>query len=270
MPSESTVRADSVDVEQIMGRIRARIREKRGVDYTEDEIRKLADVKIEGFLDPTRSGSDLLEHYLKGRKAAEPAGGPSPGPGGMLVRGIRLLVSPFLGPFRKLNSIRHAVREQRLNLALIHHVVVELTRLTVEVRNLKMLVESLSSRLDFNERRARALENVVQSRPGAAPGAEAARSAGAPPGRSPGALPPTRSAGAPPEGRREPGQADAQTTGEAQRRRRRRRRGRADAGSGTGRLALESGSQDGVESGPAATPPAPAPAAVPNRDTPDQ
>ncbi|MCX6545336.1 MAG: hypothetical protein NTV05_13125 [Acidobacteria bacterium] len=269
MPSDSTVRADSVDVEQIMGRIRARIREKRGVDCTEDEIRELANVKIEGFLDPTRAGSDLLDHYLKGRKAAEPA--PAPGLGGKLPGGTRLLVSRLLGPFRKLNSIRHAVREQRLNLVLIHNVVVELTRLTVEVRSLKMRVESLSSRLDFNERRARALENVVQSRPGAAPGAEPARSAGAPPAKSPGALPPTRSAGAgaPPEGRREPGQADGQTTGEAQRRRRRRRRGRGDA-SGTGRLALESGSPDGVESGPAATPPEPTPAAVPNRDTPDQ
>ena len=38
-----------------MRQIRARIREKRGVDYTEEEIRELANVKLEKFLDPSAS-----------------------------------------------------------------------------------------------------------------------------------------------------------------------------------------------------------------------
>ena len=50
--SEFKIRSDSVNVEHIMGQIRARIREKRGVDYTEDQIRELAGVKLERFLDP--------------------------------------------------------------------------------------------------------------------------------------------------------------------------------------------------------------------------
>ena len=50
--SDINVRSDAVDVEQIMRQIRARIREKRGVDYTEEEIRELASVKLETFLDP--------------------------------------------------------------------------------------------------------------------------------------------------------------------------------------------------------------------------
>ena len=45
----------------------------------------------------------------------------------------------------------------------------ETTRLGIQVKNLKMQVESMSSRLDFDERRARALEGVVQYRPGAVP-----------------------------------------------------------------------------------------------------
>ena len=40
--AEFNVRSDSVNVEQIMEQIRARIREKRGVDYTEAEIQQLA------------------------------------------------------------------------------------------------------------------------------------------------------------------------------------------------------------------------------------
>jgi len=248
MPSEFTVRSDSVDVEQIMGRIRARIHEKRGVEYTEAEILDLANVKIETFLDPTRVRSDLLEHYLKGRKAAEPEPVPSRGLAGKLAGGMRLVQNPFRKLFRKLNSIRHALRELRLNFVLIHNLVVEITRLAIEVRNLKMRVESLSSRLDFNERRGRAMEHVVQYRPGAGPGTEPARASGAP------------------ESRREPDQVESPARGEAQRRRRRRRRGRGDVG-GTGRLSSESGGQDGVASAPGTTEPAPA---IPDRDAPDQ
>ena len=65
--SDLNVRSESVDVEQIMSQIRSRIREKRGVDYTEQEIRELANVKLEKFLDPGGVRSDLLEQYRKGR-----------------------------------------------------------------------------------------------------------------------------------------------------------------------------------------------------------
>ena len=60
-----------------------------------------------------------------------------------------------------------AIRDE-LNFELLHNLVLELTRLGIEVKNLKMRVESLSTRLDFDERRARALEGVVQYKPGAA------------------------------------------------------------------------------------------------------
>src|SRR5580765_6970604 len=59
------VRSDSVNVEQIMEQIRARIREKRGVDYTEQQIRELAAVKLERFLDPRGIRSDLLNEFRR-------------------------------------------------------------------------------------------------------------------------------------------------------------------------------------------------------------
>jgi hypothetical protein len=52
---------------------------------------------------------------------------------------------------------------------LLNNLVVELTRLGIENRNLKMRVESLNTRLDFAERRGRALEGVVQYKAGASP-----------------------------------------------------------------------------------------------------
>ena len=181
--SEFTVRSDSVDVEQIMRQVRARIREKRGVDYTEEEIQELANVKLEKFLDPRGVRSDLLEQYRKGR---EESTGPrnyrfedttlfeSSRP---LLAFIRKLLRPILKLFFNPNPLIEALHIQaRLNdsynqsealyYELIHNLVLETTRLGIEVKNLKMRVESMSSRLDFDERRARALEGVVQYRPG--------------------------------------------------------------------------------------------------------
>jgi hypothetical protein len=178
------MRSDSVDVEQIMRQIRARIREKRGVDYTEEEIRELANVKLEKFLDPKGVRSDLLEQYRRKRDEStaprnyafeETTLYESSRP---FLRFLRKLLNPILKLFFNPNPLIEALHIQsRLNdsynqaeslyYELIHNLVLETTRLGIEVKNLRMRVESMSSRLDFDERRARALEGVVQYRPGA-------------------------------------------------------------------------------------------------------
>src|SRR5436190_19837291 len=65
--SDFSVRSESVDVEQIMRQIRARIKEKRGVDYTEQQIQELANVKLERFLDPKGVRSDLVQQFRRTR-----------------------------------------------------------------------------------------------------------------------------------------------------------------------------------------------------------
>ena len=69
--SDFHVRSDSVDVEQIMEQIRRRVRDKRGVDYTEEQIRELANVRLEKFLDPKNLRSDLLEQFRRSRPAED-------------------------------------------------------------------------------------------------------------------------------------------------------------------------------------------------------
>ena len=71
--AEFNIRSESVDVEQIMRQIRARIREKRGVDYTEAEIRHLASVKLEKFLEPSGVRSDLLEQFHRRHPSPPPS-----------------------------------------------------------------------------------------------------------------------------------------------------------------------------------------------------
>jgi len=70
--SEFNIRSDAVDVEQIMRTIRARIREKRGVDYTEQQIQDLAKVKLERFLDPRGVRSDLLDEFRRAQPPYTP------------------------------------------------------------------------------------------------------------------------------------------------------------------------------------------------------
>src|SRR5437867_6436647 len=65
--SDFSVRGDSVDVQDVMEQIRARLREKRGVDYTEQQIRELAAVKLEKFLDPRAVRSDLVQQFRASR-----------------------------------------------------------------------------------------------------------------------------------------------------------------------------------------------------------
>jgi hypothetical protein len=177
--SDFNVRSDSVNVEQIMEQIRERIREKRGVDYTEQQIRELAAVKLEKFLDPRAVRSDLLKEFR----------GVEPDPNfafeedtlfhstrAPFLMWIRRLLRPVLKLFFNPNPLIHVLHTQsklnelnasrhQLYYELIHNLVVEATRLGIEVRNLKMRVESMDARVDFSERRARALEGAVMYRP---------------------------------------------------------------------------------------------------------
>ena len=181
-----------------MRQIRARIKEKRGVDYTEQQIQELANVKLERFLDPKGVRSDLVEQFKRTR-------GTSPEPPNYgfedttlyethrgIIRFIRKLLNPILklffnpnpivhvlhlqGQINNINSQQFRVREEldALYYEVIHNLVLEVTRLGIESKNLKMRLESLSSRMDFDERRARALEGVVQYKAGTGPARDSA------------------------------------------------------------------------------------------------
>jgi hypothetical protein len=189
------VRSDSVNVEQIMEQIRARIREKRGADYTEQQIEELAAVKLEKFLDPRGVRSDLLEQFRRAQPPYSPPELPnyafedvtlfeSHRAGLRIMRKIlRPILKLFFNPNPLIQALNiqsrlntmYAEREARreaarhafdqLHYEVMHNLVLETTRLGIEVKNLKMRVESLTSRLEFNERRARALESVVVYKP---------------------------------------------------------------------------------------------------------
>ena len=300
--ADFNIRTDAVDVEQIMRQIRARIQEKRGVDYTEQQIQEMASVKLERFLDPKGVRSDLVEHFKRTRdRKLEPFHlHPEPSHGfdaemlygthRGILRFLRRALNPILKLFFNPNTIIHALHKQTeintlyegqfyflrekiqqrdevdvLYYELVHNLVLELTRVGIENRNLKMRLESLSSRMDFDERRARALEGAVQFRPGTGPSREPVvhtppRSAADPPSsprpfqdarERPVSAPPPLAATAVAQAA---GPADdAAETGTAKRRRRRRRGRRG----GRGRTGVETGPTATTDSSPAESSPTP-------------
>jgi hypothetical protein len=301
--AEFNIRTDSVDVEQIMRQIRARIKEKRGVDYTEQQIQELANVKLERFLDPKGVRSDLVQQFKRAR-------GTSPEPPNYgfedttlyeshrgVVRFFRKLLNPFLkllfnpnpivhvlhlqGQINNINAQQFRVREEldALYYEVIHNLVLEVTRLGIENKNLKMRVESLNSRMDFDERRARALEGVVQYKAGTGPSRES-RPASAPakvpvpvetsrPSSQPYTPQPQQPTYSRPEPATEQPTAVAQTaqpqstssepasdaSGTARRRRRRRRGRRGGRGRGAGDVGLAASAVQERVDGVSATPP---------------
>ncbi len=250
--SDINVRSESVDVEQIMRQIRARIREKRGADYTEAELQQLATVKLEKFLDPRGLRSDLVQHFRQ-KHAASPAPPNYEFEAGTLYethRGVLRMFRSLLKPLLKLffnpdrlttalhlqsqintqaeERLRRVEEREMLSYELLHNMTLEITRLSIEVHNLKMRVESLSSRVDFDERRAKALEGVVQYRPPTPrPAQQHSPRPAAPVVDQPQAAGTLASAEAPPAGAVAEPAGDGEAggaTGDRRRRRRRRRR----------------------------------------------
>src|SRR4029077_18598333 len=68
--ADSNVRSNPINVEQIMEQIRARVREQRGVEYTEQQIQDLAAAQLEKYLDPKKVHSQLLEEFRRLRAAS--------------------------------------------------------------------------------------------------------------------------------------------------------------------------------------------------------
>ena len=110
-----------------------RIKEKRGADYTEDEVRQLASVKLETFLDPRGVRSELVEHYR--RRPQSLASSPPPDnfvfedhtiyashrlP---LLARLRRFLNPVLKLFFNPNTVVHALHQQsRINGYVLQHV----------------------------------------------------------------------------------------------------------------------------------------------------
>src|SRR5215207_1859142 len=193
---EQTTRSgDQVDVEQIMRDIRARIAQRHGIELTTQQIQELAARRLEAILDPRTINPSLMEQLRRGAAATAPMAAPAADPGytfedttlyeshRSVLRFMRRLLNPLLKLFFNPNPLIHALNTQaRLNKEaaardvererqqaewnalhydILQRLVTETSRVTIEMQSLALRVESLSAKVDFNDRRVRSLENSV-------------------------------------------------------------------------------------------------------------
>jgi hypothetical protein len=287
--ADSNVRSNPVNVEQIMEQIRGRIHEQRGVEYTEQQIQELAAAQLEKYLDPKKVRSNLLEEFRRLRAssfASEPA--PEAADDAAVfqtdsgwLRPLRAVLRPITRLFINTRALATVLMQSRaeksrrtrdqLLFELIHNLIVDTTRLGIEVKNLRMRNESLAGRIEFNERRARALEGAVMYQPSKGESAPDRPSSTAQVTATPPAAPGPASDSSQP--RMQQFNPAAAPGGEGSgRRRRRRRRGRRGGGQPSGPLgpSVPQGTSQPTESVSAQVPSAEPPASEFHDDGGDQ
>jgi len=246
-PEQSARPSGEADVEQIMREIRSRIAQRSGIELSTQQIQDLATRRLEAILDPRTINPTLLDQLRKGAAAA-----PDPLPrsaetefslsddaiyeGGAVVRFFRRLFNPLMkllfNPAPLIAALQTQTRINRdaatraadlerrqtewnaLHYQILQRLVTEVSRTSIETQALGTRIESLTGRIDFNDKRVRTLENTPavaraprpqEAAPVTAPVTEPAASAESATAASPAA------------------------TGDVPRRRRRRRRGRRGA-----------------------------------------
>ncbi len=165
------IEAKDVDVEAIMSAIRQRIAEKKNRLYTEEEIRQIAERRLE----VVQGGQDVTSALLADFRG-EPQGWnfsfetetiyrSSRGALGQVLQTIRRALRPVQKLFWNPNPMIAALsRQSDLNkyyVHLLHNLVLELTRLSLDVQDLKNRNLQLQGRLELLIRREKTLESMV-------------------------------------------------------------------------------------------------------------
>jgi hypothetical protein len=165
------IKADNVDVEEIMRSIRKRIEEKRQGLYSDEEIREIAERRLDAVLDAHEFNSDFISDFRSQAGRWNFQFGPetvyrsSRGFVGQMLERARRLLRPVQKLFWNPNPMIAALsRQSDLNsyyIHLLHNLAVELTKLNLEVQELKNRNLQLQGRLDALVRREKTLEDMV-------------------------------------------------------------------------------------------------------------
>jgi hypothetical protein len=174
------IKSADVDVEAIMRSIRKRIEEKKQGLYTEDEIREIASHRLDAVLDAHDFNSDFITDFRSQparwnfQFGADEVYRSSRGALGRALEAIRRLLRPVQKLFWNPNPMIAALsRQSDLNayyVHLLHNLAVEVTKLNLEMQDLKNRNLQLQGRLEFQVRREKTLEQMVVYRSDLPPG----------------------------------------------------------------------------------------------------
>jgi len=165
------IEGKDVDVERIMRSIRQRIEEKRQGLYSDEEIREIAEHRLDAVLDAHEFNSDFIADFRAQPGRWNFSFGPqtlylsSRGALGQLLERVRGLLKPVQKLFWNPNPMISALsRQASLNsyyVHVLHGLALELTKLNLEVQDLRNRNLQLQGRLELLARREKTLEDMV-------------------------------------------------------------------------------------------------------------
>ena len=172
--STFSAKGSDIDVEAIMANIRKKIEEKRKGLYTEEEVKEIAEMRLDAILDSNEFNSDFVAAF-RARDAQwnytftpETIYQSSAGSKGGLIRKLRSLLNPVLKLFFNPNPMISALTRQsdlnRYYVLLLNNMTTEVTRLNLELTNLKARLRTLGVRVDFQTKREKTFEQMVSAK----------------------------------------------------------------------------------------------------------
>jgi hypothetical protein len=169
------VEADGVDVARLLADVHNRIEERRKAGlYTDEELRFIAERALEGVLTGRDLRADLVDEF-RARDAQwnfafdeETLYRSSRGLVGRVLEASRRLLRPVQKLFWNPNPLIAALSRQsdlnRFSVHLLHNLVLELSRLNLEVQELRNRNLQVTGRLEALARREKTLEGMVAYR----------------------------------------------------------------------------------------------------------
>ena len=165
------IESKDVDVRKIMADIRERIAEKKRGLYTEEEIREIAERKLEAVLESRQFNSDFLKDFKTKTEVWNYSFTPetiyrtSRGGVGGLLGSIRNALKPIQKLFWNPTPMIAALsRQSDLNVysvQMLHNLTLELTKLNLEVQELRARLQRTDASLEELRKRERALESLA-------------------------------------------------------------------------------------------------------------
>ena len=172
------VKGEGVDLQRLLAEVHRRVAERQDGLYTDEELRFIAERPLEGVLQGRELRADLVDEFRARDADWNYAFGPetlyrsSRGLVGRALETARRLLRPvqklFWNPVPMIAALSRQSDLNRFQVHLLHNLVLELSRLNLELQELRSRNLQLVGRLEALERRERTLEGMVAYRDAAA------------------------------------------------------------------------------------------------------
>ena len=165
------IQSGDVDVRKIMADIRERIAEKKRSLYTDEEIREIAERKLDAVLEARQFNTDFLRDFKTKSDVWNFSFDPETiyrtsreGAGGFLAT-LRRFLKPvqklFWNPTPMIAALSRQSDLNHYSVQMLHNLTLELTKLNLEVQELRARLQQTDANLEELKKRERALESLA-------------------------------------------------------------------------------------------------------------